>query len=120
MPAGDGTGPAGQGSMTGRGMGYCAGYNAPGYANPAPGFGRGFGRGSGRGRGFGRGRFWYGPAPARYVPAQPQYVQPQYEYKKEDELADLKAEKEVVERDLKSINERIKDLLAEQEASRKA
>lgn len=38
MPRGDGTGPAGQGPMTGRAAGYCAGYNSPGYANP--GWGR--------------------------------------------------------------------------------
>ena len=43
MPRGDGTGPMGMGPMTGRGMGYCAGVAAPGYA------GCGFGRGRGRG-----------------------------------------------------------------------
>ena len=69
MPAGDGTGPAGLGPMTGRAAGYCAGYPVPGYMNPIPGrggfgFGRGwFGRGWGRGwfgRGGGRGRRnWY-------------------------------------------------------------
>ena len=37
MPAGDGTGPLGRGPMTGRGMGYCGGYDAPGWANPGPG-----------------------------------------------------------------------------------
>lgn len=36
MPGGDGTGPMGMGSMTGRGAGYCAGYDTPGYANPVP------------------------------------------------------------------------------------
>jgi hypothetical protein len=60
MPAGDGTGPMGMGPMTGRGAGFCAGYDAPGYANPIPGrgFGRGFwGRGwGGGGRGW---RHWY-------------------------------------------------------------
>ncbi len=45
MPALNGTGPQGQGPMTGRGLGNCG----PGYR----GFGRGFG--SGLGRGFGRG-----------------------------------------------------------------
>lgn len=34
MPRGDGTGPNGQGPMTGRGFGYCAGYERPGYADP--------------------------------------------------------------------------------------
>jgi hypothetical protein len=55
MPGGDGTGPRGMGSMTGRRAGYCAGYAMPGYANPVFGGGRGFGRGFGRGRGWGRG-----------------------------------------------------------------
>lgn len=30
MPGGDGTGPAGKGPRTGRGLGYCAGYDSPG------------------------------------------------------------------------------------------
>ena len=53
MPGGDGTGPMGQGSRTGRGMG-----NVPpseGEKRSFSGFGRGLGRGIGRGRGFGRG-----------------------------------------------------------------
>lgn len=60
MPRGDRTGPWGFGPMTGRGMGYCAGYPYPGFMNPGPGFGfgPGFGMGRGLGRGFGRGRGW--------------------------------------------------------------
>lgn len=65
MPFGDGTGPRGQGPMTGRGAGYCGGYSGPGYANPQPGWGwygygmgRGWGRGAGRGWGRGMGRGW--------------------------------------------------------------
>jgi len=62
MPLGDRTGPWGLGPMTGRGLGYCAGFPVPGYMNPGPGlwFGRGFGfgKGFGRGYGFGRGRGW--------------------------------------------------------------
>jgi hypothetical protein len=59
MPRGDRTGPKGLGSRTGRASGYCAGYGAPGYANPMPGSGFGMGLGAGRGglnRGGGRGR----------------------------------------------------------------
>ena len=59
MPRGNGTGPAGQGPMTGRAAGYCAGYEVPGFANASPvrGF-RGRGRGNGGGGGFGwRNRF---------------------------------------------------------------
>lgn len=50
MPGGDGTGP-----MTGRGAGYCAGYTAPGYANPVV-----FGGRLAEGRGLGFGRFLQG------------------------------------------------------------
>jgi len=39
MPWGDGTGPMGRGPMTGRGAGFCAGYNVPGYANPVSAWG---------------------------------------------------------------------------------
>ena len=42
MPRGDGTGPAGLGPMTGRGLGYCAGYSRPGYATPRFGWRRGW------------------------------------------------------------------------------
>lgn len=56
MPGGDRTGPLGQGPMTGRAAGYCAGYDMPGYMNPIPG--RGF-WGGGRGGGWGGGgRGW--------------------------------------------------------------
>ena len=63
MPGGDRRGPRGEGPLTGRGAGYCAGYPVPGYASPpwgggavwGPGRGRGWGRGGGGGRGWGRG-----------------------------------------------------------------
>lgn len=53
MPGFDGTGPMGQGPLTGRQMGYCAGARGTAYR----GFGRGLGRGFGRGLGRGFGRF---------------------------------------------------------------
>lgn len=40
MPGGDGAGPLGWGPRSGRGMGYCAGFGAPGYGRPF--FGRRF------------------------------------------------------------------------------
>ncbi len=72
MPRGDGTGPAGMGPGTGRGLGPCAGYPTPGYTNAGGGrflrlgaFGRWAGSvlprlGLGRGQrlGGGRGRRW--------------------------------------------------------------
>jgi len=77
MPWGDRTGPMGLGPMTGRAVGYYAGYPMPGYANTGtPGRGdRALGRGRGpgfrgRGRGLrGRGRgFHWGYAPYGYHP----------------------------------------------------
>lgn len=58
MPGGDRKGPDGRGPMTGRGLGYCAGYDHPGYVADALPYGRGYGRGGGRG--FGRGRGFRG------------------------------------------------------------
>ncbi|MGM0375325.1 MAG: DUF5320 domain-containing protein [Bacteroidota bacterium] len=68
MPAGDKSGPLGQGPRTGRGKGFCSGNSAPGYANEENrrgagriqgGNGNAPGRGKGRrnGGGLGRGRF---------------------------------------------------------------
>ena len=48
MPGGDRTGPQREGPRTGRGLGYCAEYDQPGYATPQQGRGFGFRRG-GRG-----------------------------------------------------------------------
>ena len=61
MPSGDRTGPLGRGLMTGRGVGFCAGYGVPGFLNP--GYGAGvafFGARGGRGR---RNRFFATGAP---------------------------------------------------------
>ena len=53
MPRGNGTGRNGAGPMYGRAMGYCAGYDMPGYVNgDGAGLGFGGGRFQGRGRGF--------------------------------------------------------------------
>ncbi len=59
MPRGNRMGPSGEGPNTGRGMGYCAGNDHPGYMNSSPNWGGGYGRrfrggpGNGRGAGFG-------------------------------------------------------------------
>jgi len=95
MPQGDRTGPSGQGQMTGRGMGFCAGLNAPGFMSG------GFRRGMGRGRDFG----WRG----RVMPIQP--VQPTVITEKqekqflEQDLEALKEEMEEVEKRLKEFKE---------------
>ncbi len=61
MPRGDRTGPMGQGMKTGRGMGFCNGYDVPGYVNCGFGFGLGRGFRGGSGRGMGRGRMVFNP-----------------------------------------------------------
>jgi hypothetical protein len=89
MPAGNGTGPAGLGPMTGRALGYCAGYTTPGYMNNYPpvrgygmaGFGRGFGRGYGGRFAYGRGYGYYAQPVRRpyygfYAPPVPAYRLP--------------------------------------------
>lgn len=95
MPAGNGTGPMGAGPMTGRGMGYCAGNNAPGYAMG----GGGFGRGLGRGMGFGfRNRFSGGWGNAPQAPA-PQPMS------KEDQLAALKAQQAGIQQQIDALGD---------------
>jgi len=106
MPAGDRTGPEGMGPRTGRGAGYCSGYDTPGYMNSA--FGRGF-----RGRGaFGRGfrrlhRFpmhmgWrgYGYYPGAYPPPAPMTA--------EQEQEALKAEESWLQEQLDAVRGRMK------------
>jgi len=104
MPRGDKTGPAGFGPMTGRGMGYCAGYPAPGFMNPGPGFGLGRGWGRGWGRGFGWRRSWgYGPWGYPYQPNQPQITKKEEKEMLEDEVVGL-------EEELKAIKARLSEL----------
>ena len=94
MPRGDGTGPAGAGPMTGRAMGYCSGYDAPGFANAC------FGRG--RGRGFRRRTFWRAyPAYSPY-PAEP--------LSKEERKKMLEDERKAIEEELKTVEQEIKEL----------
>lgn len=113
MPYGDRTGPMGQGPMTGRGAGYCAGYGTPGYANPVSG---GYGFGRGRGGGWGRGGFgfrhnfyatgmfgwqragWSVPWPGAAAPT------------KEEEMAVLKSQADALKNSLEDIQRRLKEL----------
>jgi hypothetical protein len=125
MPAGDGTGPVGMGPRTGRGAGYCSGYEMPGYANPMPGWGFGMGWGGGRGRGWRRrnwyratgipgwARFGYAPAwgapPAAYGPSDwnSPYAAPPT---REQEAEVLKQQAEWLKGQLDAISQRIEAL----------
>ena len=97
MPRGDGTGPMGVGPMSGRGMGTCAGYPAPGYAS-----GAGRGRGSrnrlfaaGRPHGFGAGGY------APYAPCVPDAA---------EQKTWLKNQADALENELKNIRSRLSQL----------
>lgn len=105
MPYGDRTGPSGMGPLTGRGFGYCSGFDHPGYA---VGSGRAFGRGMGRGfnRGFGRGfgfRAGYSPYMSYGVPVP-------YEYDPGKEKEYLKDQIDSLEKTISSLKKRMDDL----------
>jgi len=98
MPGGDRTGPLGTGPVSERDMGYCKGYDQPGFANPTLGsrIGFGFGR-RGAGRGW-RHRFYAAGIPG-WVPPTP-----------EQETADLKAQADFLRTQLDAIQKRIEEL----------
>ena len=114
MPRGDGTGPSGMGPMTGRAAGYCAGYEAPGYATPGFGGGRGYGMGGGRGRrnmyyatglpGWARAGGYAAPM-APIAPVGP-YAQPDPEFQKQT----LKSQADALQAQLDLVMKRIADL----------
>ncbi len=123
MPRGDGTGPSGMGQMTGRAAGFCAGYNTPGYMNPAGG--RGMDAGGGFGGGFGRGRGrrnqyyasglpgWQRASmgmPARGAPGYAFAPGPGYAPAPEQEANSLRSQAEYLENSLAEIRKRIEEL----------
>jgi hypothetical protein len=119
MPAGDATGPFGMGPRTGRSMGYCSGYDMPGWANWRPTrrfFGRGWApRGFGRGRG-GRGwRHWYYatglPRWARWSASSAWSYGPVAEPpSREEEMSALKDEAAWLKEQLDAINRRMDEM----------
>ena len=106
MPAGDRTGPEGMGPRTGRGAGYCSGYDSPGYMNPA--FGRGYGGWGAGGRGLRRMRRYpmrmgwrgYGFHPGAYPPPAPMTEEQEHEA--------LKAEESWLQEQLDTVRSRMK------------
>ena len=120
MPGLDGTGPMGEGSMTGGARGYCnpggAGYR-PAYG-PAGGrgFRRGFGPGYGGGRGLRRGFGWRGGSPSgggRSAPPYAPYYSGPYGMSREDEVSMLKEDAGMIKAELDAINKRIEELASE-------
>ena len=100
MPGRDRTGPLGAGPRTGRGMGYCSGYDLPGYASQTTGvysrLGLG-GRGAGRGW---RNRFYATGIPGWVAPSP------------EQETTGLKAQADSLKAQLEAIQKRIEELNA--------
>jgi len=125
MPGGNRTGPLGQGPRTGRGLGYCSGYDTPGSMNPVgPGgrMGAGFRRGrggfgGGYGGGYGRGGGWRNRYYATGVPGwaavqspPPAYAPAPAQADPASELEFLKAQADNLSRELEYINKRINEL----------
>lgn len=110
MPRGNRTGPLALGSMIGRRMGYCAGFPAPGFMNPGPGFG--FGRGFRKG--FGRGHGWcrcgFNPLIYPFYPLMHSPSPHQHELASEEELNLLKEQAEFFRKQMEKITKRIKEL----------
>ena len=99
---GDRKGPLGKGEKTGRGLGYCSSYDAPGYMNGRGGYGKSrFGRsfscrrGLGMGRRFGAGMGFNG---IRSL---------DNEYPNDVEF--LKKTKELLEKDLEAVKEKLQE-----------
>jgi len=123
MPRGDGTGPMGMGSMTGRGAGYCAGFGQPGYMTPGPGrvigFGRGYGRGFGRGfggRGWGfRGAGFRNADIGTSAPGAGAFAGPwgARQVTREEELVYLRSQAGLLREELDAISGRVRDLEGE-------
>lgn len=117
MPGGDRRGPLGYGPMTGRGMGFCAGYDRGGFASNfqgrrfgrrggGPGFNRGYYGGYGRGRGY-RNRFFNAPPS---MPYGDWGYRETFELTPEREMDMLKNEAKVIQEELDFIQARIKEL----------
>jgi hypothetical protein len=96
----------GQGPVTGRALGFCKGFDTPGYA-------KGFGGGMGRGRGYGRGR---GPGMGRGWNAGGfhrgffSFFQENPTMSRNDEIRMLKAQAESLSQAQQDIQKRLSEL----------
>lgn len=90
MPRGDRTGPDGMGPMTGRGMGFCAGFDTPGFMNPC--YGRGFRRRAGA------------------MQVMPSQFQPQVVITEKQEKQYLEQELEALKQEMNEVEKRLKEM----------
>jgi len=105
MPYGDRTGPGGMGPRTGRGFGFCSGFDHPGHSvgpgrGLARGMGRGFGRGYGRGMDFRSG----------YAPVMDYGYPEPYEYSPEQEKENLKNQIMSMEKTVGNLKKRLDEI----------
>jgi hypothetical protein len=114
MPGGDRTGPVGRGSMTGRGVGFCAGYGASRFTNRGYGAGGAvFGGRGGRGR---RNRFFATGVPGwQYFAGNPIPGEMSFSAQPEtpqNELEILKGQAQYLEKGLKELQARMEVLVS--------
>ena len=112
---GDATGPVGQGAMTGRGAGYCAGYSVPGYMNTGVARGGFWGTGA---RGGGRGNRniymatgltrWQRAATAQAAAPIQNVAPAQPVLSKEQRLQALKTQADILKKQLENLTTQIK------------
>ncbi|NMB98653.1 MAG: DUF5320 domain-containing protein [Thermoanaerobaculaceae bacterium] len=123
MPYGDRRGPVGLGPRSGRGLGYCSGYDSPGYTKGIPrmgGIGRGKGfysYGMGRSFGcFGRGRGWRNMFYATGLPGWARFYDfPNTEQNLPNEEDFLSNQVSFLEEQLKSAKRRLDEIKNEKE-----
>ena len=106
MPRGDGTGPLGFGPMTGRSVGFCAGFGVPGYLNP---MGIRYGFDFGRGRGFRR-TYRRAPFPVYLYQYYGYPAYPAADITEQDEKEALKMQAKYLEKQLQQIKKRLSEL----------
>ena len=101
--------------MTGRGLGFCGGYDSPGwtrgggFAYGGRGGGRGWGRGGGRGWGWRSGPWWGEVPPPAAYPAG---------WDREPSLTELQAQAKEMTRALEDIQNRIRNMESSEDADR--
>jgi ribosomal protein L15 len=112
----------GMGPMTGRAAGFCAGYNMPGYANPALGRGYGMGRGCDWGRGVGGGgRGWRNQFFATGLPFWARFGgYPVYapQITPEQERMALQAQADAMQAEMEAIRKRLAEIESEEKKAK--
>ena len=123
MPKGDRTGPMGTGARSGRAAGFCAGFNAPGYANMTNVGGAGMRAGRRRGGIYsqgGGGRGWCsGPFAGRRMGRMVfgGYGYASQPLNPESEKESLRNRSQALQSELDAVNRRLAEIEPEEKAS---